>query len=234
MKIRHPLVLKVVGFVAACLTRLWIGLVRVRYRPIGPCLIPHYRGFLGGRFLYAFWHENLLVNAGSYGRSDVHVLVSKHADGELISQACRWLGFSLVRGSSTRDYVEAVRSMMRLARTQHLVVTPDGPRGPRRCVQPGLVYLASRTGLPIVPVSVAYRRAWRTPTWDRFAMPFPWSDVVVVTTAPIHVPPDARKEQLELHRQRVEEAMRQADEAAERMLGRCGSPKKTAAARRAA
>jgi lysophospholipid acyltransferase (LPLAT)-like uncharacterized protein len=233
MKIRHPLALKALGFVVACLVRLWIGLVHLRYRPIGSNLDPNYRRFKG-RYLYAFWHENLLMPAYQYGRPDVHVLVSKHADGELISQACRRLGFRLVRGSSTRDYVEAVRAMMRLARTAHLAVTPDGPRGPRRRVQPGVVYLAARTGLPIVPMGFAYRRAWRLPTWDRFVLPCPWSDVVLVTTEPIHVPPDVRKEQMEAWRLRVEDAIRQADEAAEQMLGRRSPLKENALARKAA
>jgi lysophospholipid acyltransferase (LPLAT)-like uncharacterized protein len=233
MKIRHPLILKVLGFAVACLVRVWIGLVHFRYRPLGPNLDPNRRGFQG-RYLYAFWHENILIPAGYYGRSDVHALVSKHADGELISQACRRLGFRLVRGSSTRDYVEAVRAMMRVARTAHLAVTPDGPRGPRRRVQPGVVYLAARTGLPIVPMGFAYRWAWRLPSWDRFVLPCPGGEAVLVTMAPIHVPPDLRREQIEVHRLRVEEALRQADEAAEQMVQRRRPAKENAPVRRAA
>ena len=233
MKIRHPSAVKVLGFLVACLVRVWIGLVHFRYRPIGPNLDPNRRGFRG-RYLYAFWHENLLMPAYQYGRSDIHVLVSKHADGELISQACRRLGFRLVRGSSTRDYVEAVRTMLRLSRTAHLAVTPDGPRGPRRRVQPGVVYLAARTGLPIVPMGFAYRRAWRLPSWDRFALPCPGSDVVLVTTEPVHVPPDVRKEQLEVYRLRVEDALLRAEEAAQRLVGNADLPNENAPTRTAA
>ena len=63
--------------------------------------------------------------------------------------------------------------MLRLSRQAHLVITPDGPRGPRRQVQAGMVYLAARTGVPIVPVGIGYDRPWRTKSWDRFAVPRP-------------------------------------------------------------
>src|ERR1700682_2061333 len=63
----------------------------------------------------------------------------------------------------------ALRQMARNIQSgaaRHIAVTPDGPRGPRRTVQPGLVYLAGLTGLPIVPVGFAYRGAWRMNSWD--------------------------------------------------------------------
>jgi lysophospholipid acyltransferase (LPLAT)-like uncharacterized protein len=124
--------------------------------------------------------------------------------------------------------------MLHCGRTGHLAVTPDGPRGPRRKVQPGLIWLAARTGLPIVPMSFAYQSAWRMHSWDRFVLPCPWSDVVMVTTAPIHVPEDVRKAQLEVYCLRVEEALRRAELAAERLVGRAGRPKESAPAREAA
>src|SRR5579885_1739211 len=134
MKIRHPGLIKALGLLVAWLVRLWIGTVRYRYRPLGANLDPHRRG-LQGRYIYAFWHENLLLPAYHYGRPDIWVLISQHADGELIAQTCQHLGFRVVRGSTTRDGrsrggVEAVRQMVRLAQKGHLAFTPDGPRGP--------------------------------------------------------------------------------------------------------
>lgn len=220
MKIRHPMAVKVLGFAVACLIRVWIGTVRFRWRWLGPKLEPDQRG-LRERYLYAFWHEDMLMPAYRYGHTGAHVLVSTHADGEIIATACRQLGLRLVRGSSTRDAVKAVRAMLR-SRGTHLVVTPDGPRGPRRTVQPGLVWLAARTGLPILALGFAYRRAWRTKSWDHMALPRPFSSVVCVQAAPIHVPEDVRKEQLETYRLRVEEAFRRAEEGAHRLL--CAAP----------
>src|SRR2546421_133417 len=178
MKIRHPLAMKLLGFAAACLIRVWIGLVNYRYRWMGTDLRPDRAG-MRSRYLYAFWHENMLMPLYRYGHTGAHVLISQHADGELIATACRWLGLRLVRGSSSRDAVKAVREMLR-CRGTHLVVTPDGPRGPRRQVQPGMIWLAARTGLPIVPVAFAYSRAWRLMSWDRMALPCPFSSAVGV------------------------------------------------------
>src|SRR6516225_5637238 len=187
MKIRHPALLKALGFAVAWLARLWIGTVRYRYRPLGANLDPNRRG-LEGRYIYTFWHENLLMPAYHYGRPDIWVLISQHADGQMIAEACRHLRFKLVRGSATRGGVEAVRQMLRFGDRVHLGITPDGPRGPRRRVKAGLVYLAARTGLPIVPTGIGYDRPWRLRSWDRFALPRPGSLSTCVTVPPIHVP----------------------------------------------
>lgn len=219
MKIRHPVLIKALGFAIGWVVRLWIGTLRYRYRPLGANLDPNRPNFQG-RYLYAFWHENILVPAYHYGRRDIHVLISEHADGQLIAEACRHLGFRVVRGSATRGGARAVRQMVRRSRTAHLAITPDGPRGPRRQVQPGVVYLAAVTGLPIVPFGIAFERAWRMSSWDRFALPRPWSAAVCVTAEPIRVPENIRKDQLEEYRLLVQRAMDTAGAAAERLVGR--------------
>ncbi len=160
MKIRQPWLIKVIGLVAAVLVRIWIWTVRYRYRPLGANVDPN-RMKSEERYIYAFWHENLLLPAYHYGRGDIWVLISQHADGELIAQACRHLGFRLVRGSPKKGAPEAVRKMLRLAEKDHLAITPDGPRGPRRQVQMGLIWLAAHTGRRIVPVGFAWDNAWR-------------------------------------------------------------------------
>ena len=219
MKIRHPLLIKAMGFAIGWLVRLWIGTLRYRYRPMAANLDPNQLNF-HGRYLYAFWHENILVPAYHYGRRDIHVLISEHADGQLIAEACRHLGFRVVRGSATRGGARAVRQMARHSRSAHLAITPDGPRGPRRQVQMGVVYLAALTGLPIVPFGIAFESAWRMRSWDRFAVPRPWSGAVCVTAEPVSVPQDIRKDQLEAYRRRVQEAMDTVSEAAERIVRR--------------
>lgn len=215
MKIRRPWMIKAAGFTAAWSVKLWLGTLSFRYRPLGPNLDPRCPD-IRDRYIYAFWHENMLLPAYHYGRSDIHVLISQHADGQLIAEVCRHLRFRTVRGSSTRGGIEAVKRMLRLADRGHLAITPDGPRGPRRQVQPGLVYLAARTGLPIVPTGFAYDRPWRARSWDRFALPRPWSRATCVTGEPIAVPAESGREQLEHYRTLVGQAMEQVSAAAER------------------
>src|SRR5262249_43546941 len=89
-------------------------------------------------------------------------------------------------------------------RQAHLEITPDGPRGPRRQVQLGLIYIAAPTRRPIIPTGFGFCRPWRLRSWDRFALPRPWSACVCVTAEPICVPEDAGKEELEEYRVRVD------------------------------
>src|SRR5262249_7079734 len=138
MKIRHPWLIKAAGFAAAWAVRLWVGSLSYRYRPLGPNVDPDRPG-CRGRYIYAFWHENILVPAYHYRRRDIWVLISRHADGQLIAEAARHLRFRVVAGSTTRGGAEALRRMVRLGGRGHLALTPDGPRGPRRRVQPGVV-----------------------------------------------------------------------------------------------
>jgi lysophospholipid acyltransferase (LPLAT)-like uncharacterized protein len=214
MKIRHPALIKAGGFAAAMVIRSLVSTYRFRKRFLDPASDPHLPGQTE-RFLYAFWHEDLLVPSYRYGWTPTKVLISQHADGELIAQTCRHLGLGVVRGSTTRGGVGALRELLALKGQKHLVVTPDGPRGPRRRVQPGLTFLASRTGLPIVPCGFGYRRAWRLNTWDRFAAPLPFSPVVMVAGEPIRLGPDLGRDALERERIRVETAMLEATGLAE-------------------
>jgi hypothetical protein len=71
--------------------------------------------------------------------------------------------------------------MVALAREgRDLAITPDGPRGPRGSVGPGAVIISARGGIPVVPVGVAARPAWRARSWDRFLVPLPFARVWVV------------------------------------------------------
>jgi hypothetical protein len=213
MKLRNPRLISAAAWAGSWLVRAWVGTVQFRYRPLGEDVDPH-RPQLPRRYIYAFWHENMLLLARHFGRPDIRVLISTHADGQLIAECCRHLGFGLVRGSTTRGGVEAVRQMLR-ARGSHLAITPDGPRGPRRTLQLGAVYLAARTGLPIVPVGIGYQRPWRMNSWDQFALPRPFSRGTCVTADPIFVPAELDRSRLEEYRLRVERELCRVGELAE-------------------
>ena len=106
--------------------------------------------------IIAFWHDQQLMMPLAYRGSSVHILISQHRDGELIRRIVKGFGFGTVRGSTTRGGSTALRQLIRLGRAgEDLVVTPDGPKGPRHIVQKGVIYLAQVTGLPVVPLSFA-------------------------------------------------------------------------------
>ena len=212
MKLRSPWIIRLLAILGAWLIRLWMG--TVRYRTFFIDGVIHPADHRKQRYLYAFWHETILFPTAY--RARISILISQHADGELIAQVCRFLGFQAVRGSSTRGGREALFGLHRASLSSHLGVTPDGPRGPRRSIQPGLIFLASLTGLPIVVFGVGYSRAWRARSWYRFAVPLPWSSASCVVAPAIHVPPRLQREGIEHYRRLVEEQLQLATDAAER------------------
>ena len=224
MKLRHPFLIQTAAFLgAAILRRLLESLaVRIDYGDWGR-QPTHPRN---GRFIYVFWHETLLLPLTF--RSRTHILISDHADGELIAQVSRYFGFGTVRGSSTRGGVAAVRELIRTSERGHLCVTPDGPRGPRRKAQPGAVFLASQTGLPIVPVGVGYASAWRARSWDQFAVPKPFSQARAIWGEPIVVPKQLAVHQLKSYVRVVQQRMTDVTTEAEQWAE--GKPRKTPAA----
>ena len=162
----------------------------------------------GERCLFALWHARLLPLVYTHRHRAVAVLVSRHRDGELITRVIRKLGYEAGRGSSTRGGEEGLRDMIEWAGKGHLLaITPDGPRGPAERVKPGLVYLASRTGFPIVPVAAAARPAWRLRSWDGFRVPKPFARVRVAYGTPIPVPADLDREGIERVRLAAEAAI---------------------------
>lgn len=199
------------------LLRGWMSTIRIEHQFLGPNVDPDYPR-LAGRYIYAFWHENLLLPAYYYARPNVYVLISRHADGQLIAEVAERLGFRTVRGSRARGGTAALRELLRLSRAAHVAITPDGPRGPRRQVQPGMIYLAAQTGLPIVPVGIAYDRPWRAQSWDRFAVPRLWSRARSVVGEPIPVAATANRGQLEQTRAYVEYVMHELDQLAEQWV----------------
>ena len=214
MKLRHPRLIRMVAFLAAKLIRVWVWTLRYTYCHLGPDVRPQIAK-PGERYIYTFWHENLLLLSYHYGQPNVWILISHHADGQLITEITGRLGFRAVRGSSTRGGIKAVRGMVELGKNDHLAITPDGPRGPRRQVQSGLIYTAARTGLPIVVAGIAFRRCWRAGSWDRFAVPYPFTRAICISSPLIFMPSELDRDQLEMHRAQVERKMQAIQQMAE-------------------
>lgn len=219
MKIRNPAVIKWIGFLGAVIIRAWIGTLCFKFRSVGEDYYPSRRRTTC-RCIFAFWHENILVPCHNFSQRDVLVLISQHADGEMIAQICKHMGWGTIRGSSTRGGAKALREMIRASQDNHFAVMPDGPKGPRRHVELGMIYLAAKTGLPIVLLGIGHDRPWRLHTWDRFAIPRPFSQSICIALEPVHVPPNANKAELEDFRQRVEQALCDVTDYAERLASR--------------
>ena len=132
----------------------------------------------GQRFIMAFWHSRLYFMRYAHVRGRLVAMISSHQDGEVVARTMACFGHEAVRGSSTRGGGRALRDAVRVAREgADLAITPDGPRGPARVAKPGAVELARVTGLPILPISLAYSRSKVLRSWDGFEVPLPFARV---------------------------------------------------------
>jgi hypothetical protein len=172
--------------------------------------------------LATLWHGRMVLAIPAGAGANLCVLVSPSADGQLVPPLLRRFGYSWVLGSSNKNPARAVREMLgRLKAGGRIVITPDGPRGPRHGANPGPAWMARETGFPILPVGLATDRAWRLDTWDRFTIPKWGARVVVHYAEPIHVPPDADDGEIA---RATEEMARRMMAAEERAFGHLGVP----------
>lgn len=203
MKLKNPWLLSLGGFLSASLIRGWMSTLEYRvalYDPKVDPVHPEHRG----QKIYVFWHEYILLPVYARGHNNLAMLISRHGDAELLSRAAYHLGFECVRGSTNRGGYAALRELLDRSQSMHLAITPDGPRGPRRQLAPGAVFLASRLGLPLVCMGFGCDRPWRIRSWDRFAIPRPYSRARAVVSPEIRLPADLDRDGLEHYRVQVE------------------------------
>jgi lysophospholipid acyltransferase (LPLAT)-like uncharacterized protein len=213
MAVKNPLLQKTLAFTASVVARFWRKTIdwRVAYfDPTVDRVHPHF----SGRKIYICWHEYLLWPIMNYGHRSMLGLTSQHGDGELVSRAMQHLGWSIERGSTSRGGTGALIRLLKHD-TRHISISPDGPRGPRRCMSTGPIFLASRLGLPLVCVGYGYDRAWRTRSWDRFAVPKPLAHGRCVVGPALHVPANLDRDGLELYRRWFEKLLTWLNEQAE-------------------
>jgi lysophospholipid acyltransferase (LPLAT)-like uncharacterized protein len=170
----------------------------------------------GEASIIAFWHGRQLMLPLTYAGPGIDILISQHRDGELISRTVRSFGFSSIRGSTTRGGAVALRGLIRSGRAgRDLGVTPDGPKGPRRVAQPGVIALAKATGLPIFPVTFGASKKKTFDSWDRFITPYPFSRGVFIWGEPIWVRRDADAAESEARRAELERALNEITDRAD-------------------
>lgn len=115
-------------------------------------------------------------------------LVSKSKDGEYMARILRFFGFNCIRGSSSHGGLLALRGLLRAASEGHsAVITPDGPRGPVFKMHPGVIFLAQKSGVPIIPAACALSKKKIIRSWDKYQFPLPFSRVEAVYGTPFRV-----------------------------------------------
>lgn len=198
--------------VGSRLMRLLVATLRVRVTDRAgvtdePPRIPH---------VCAFWHNRLFIMPHLFQRylssRPGAALTSASKDGELVAAMLRRFGIRPIRGSSSRRGAAALVEMKRAAEDGYLVgITPDGPRGPRYHLNPGLVKLVQMAGGLVMPIHVDYSRCWRLKSWDGFMIPKPFARVDVTFGALHNVADTADEEAFEYERTKLERMLRRED-----------------------
>jgi len=162
----------------------------------------------GRRPIMAFWHGRVLTASYYFRNRGIVVMISENFDGEWIARIIERFGYGTSRGSTSRGGPRALLQMKReMEAGKPAGFAVDGPRGPARTVQPGVVWLAKLTGNPVVPFHMEASSSWSLNSWDRTQIPKPFSTVALAVGAPIDVPADAGETTIEAKRVEVEDAL---------------------------
>lgn len=162
--------------------------------------------------IFCLWHNRLAISMIVHRRypRKLAAMVSASKDGALLAAVLSRFGVEQIRGSSSRRGPQALLEMTSHAEKGYdLALTPDGPRGPRYVVQPGVIALAQVTELPIIPVTCNMRWKICLKSWDGFQIPLPLSQCELILNRPVLVPRAADEVQREERRRELEESLLQ-------------------------
>lgn len=164
--------------------------------------------------IHVLWHNQICVAPQlwrkMFPKRNVVVLTSASKDGAVLSAAVKVFKVGAVHGSSSRRGVAALVALRKAARKGNdLVFTPDGPRGPKYELQPGVIKIAQTTGCLISPFKIEFSSCWRLKTWDSFQIPKPFSKAVITLFEPVTIPEDLDEEGFEKERRILESTLKE-------------------------
>jgi lysophospholipid acyltransferase (LPLAT)-like uncharacterized protein len=174
----HKVLFKLEAFFGAALLRLWRA--TIRYEVINPPPKEY-------RCIYALWHRNLLIIAMQAMEYNMTVMISDSKDGELLAGPVKLLGYKTVRGSTSQNGVQALKTMISMAKKSCLGITPDGPKGPLGTIHQGIFHIALLAKIPIVSICPFPEREWVLNSWDKFRIPKPFSKCKIIYGDPIWI-----------------------------------------------
>lgn len=213
MRIRSPLLTKLISRSVGAVLRLMFKTLEIDYYRESD--ETHPTAITKQSFLYSVWHDAIMIPIAMKNRypdNSICALVSRHQDGSYLDEFLKCSNIRAIRGSSNRGGVQALRELMREPGCSHVWITPDGPRGPRRVLKEGIVFLASHTGMPIVPIVSICNKEWRVQgKWTDMAVPKPFSKAIFLMGRPLHIPPDLSRNGLEHYRAFVQSEMERVE-----------------------
>ena len=154
-----------------------------------------------------FWHEHLFVMSPLLP-SGCSALQSPHPDGKVLAGASRLFGLRPIWGSSNRKAASGLRQLVgEIKSGRSVIITPDGPRGPRRGLSMGPVSLSQLTGAPITLAAWSGKRLWTAPSWDKMRFPKPFGRATLIYSDAIMLEKTKDKDALEAMRKMLEDRL---------------------------
>lgn len=203
---------KIIAFIVTQIMKFWNLFIRVQLIMSDDTdrVIAENNGFI-----LAGWHNQILSltpHCSNYLQKKRNIkvtpLVSHSKDGEYIYETFLKFGMESVRGSSSRGGAAGLRALVKTIKDKRVpIFTPDGPRGPKYVLQPGVVQIASMTGVPILCFYSIYNRYYEFKSWDRQRFPKFFSKQIITYSNPIYIPKINSEEDLEFHRKKLEDLM---------------------------
>lgn len=172
----------------------------------------------GEKVIYVFWHGRMFLPAYYHRGQRAYALVSKHRDGEYLARILHCLGMKSIRGSTSEGGGKALLLMARkLKEGFDGAFTPDGPRGPIYKAKEGVIRLAQKTQLPIIPLSSsANKKKVYLDNWSKFILPRFFSRGIIIYGEPIRVPPKSSQKTIKEKTIRLENTLNSLTEEADK------------------
>lgn len=201
----YPWKVRLIGLTAATLIWLWGRTCRWRLvDPAGMCASDATH-----RRIFIVWHNRIFGIEGAFHffmpKIQGAILTSASRDGEIIAATMSRFGAAIVRGSSSRRGVSALLELRNWIRDGYdVLVVPDGPRGPRYRLGPGVIKLAQVSGAAILPMRIDYARYWSFKSWDQFRLPKPFTTITVTLEPAQFLASELDEATFEAERRRIE------------------------------
>lgn len=220
MRIKKPWINALLSALMTAFFRALFRTLRLEFHLSRPQTSP-YQPADSQHFVYSVWHDSMIVPVFAGRQPATVALVGPHHDGSYVSNVLKSVGIPAVRGSSSHGGAKAVRQLLADTQNCHIVMTPDGPRGPRREIKAGLAFVAAKTGKAVVPTAFSCSRSWSIQgSWTDLMIPSPFAKVYILTGQPIAIPADADRNTLAEFTSQIQTAMDELNAQAETLAGK--------------
>lgn len=171
----------------------------------------------GKGFILTVWHGRTMMPVYYCRHMGIWAITSLSKDGEIQTRTVGRLGYKTIRGSTGRGAIKAaLAACKKLQDGGILAITPDGPKGPLHEVQEGIVFLAQRTGCPIIPIGVGARPRKLMNAWDEYALPLPFARCALIFGEPFHL---ADTQENQAHAETIKSILNNIQQEAQLMTG---------------